>query len=202
MSESSLPLLVVATRNAHKTSEIARMLEGLYEVADLSSYASAPEVEETGHTFAENAVLKAVSASHAVPGLVLADDSGLCVDALGGEPGVRSARYAGEHAGSDENNEKLIEELSRCGSPGPHAARFLCAMTLAKDGEVLDTFIGTVEGTVQAEHRGQEGFGYDPLFIPEGYEHTFAELPADVKNNISHRGRALAQVVEWLRGRN
>lgn len=202
MSGSSLPLLVVATRNAHKTSEIARMLEGLYEVADLTSYPSAPEVEETGRTFAENAALKAVSASLAVPGIVLADDSGLCVDALGGEPGVRSARYAGEHAGSAENNEKLIAQLARCGSPGPYAARFLCAMVLAQGGEVLDTFIGTVEGTVRTELRGEEGFGYDPLFVPEGYERTFAELPGDVKNGISHRGRALAQVVERLQGRN
>ena len=201
MSESSLPLLVVATRNAHKTSEIARMLEGLYEVADLTSYPSAPEVEETGHTFAENAVLKAVSASPAVPGIVLADDSGLCVDVLGGKPGVLSARYAGEHAGSAGNNQKLIAELARCGLPGPYTARFLCAMTLAKGGEVLGTFIGTVEGTVRTELRGEEGFGYDPLFVPGGYERTFAELPVDVKNGMSHRGRALAQAVEWLRFR-
>ncbi len=201
MSPSSLPLLVVATRNAHKTGEIARMLEGLYEVADLASYPAAPDVEETGGTFAENAALKAVSASHVVPGIVLADDSGLCVDALGGEPGVRSARYAGERADSAQNNAKLTDELRRRGSSRPSTARFHCAMVLAQDGAVLDTFVGTVEGTILAEPRGAEGFGYDPLFVPEGYEQTFAELPGDVKNGISHRGRALAQVVDWLKRR-
>lgn len=196
---ASLPLLVIATRNAHKTAEIARMLEGLYEVADLSAFPDAPEVEETGSTFAENAVLKAVSASRAIPGLVLADDSGLCVDALGGEPGVRSARYAGEGGDSSANNAKLMAELARRGGEGPLTARFACAMAVARGGEVLGVFEGSVEGTMLTQLRGSEGFGYDPLFVPEGYDETFAELPGDVKNGMSHRGRALAQVIAWLR---
>lgn len=198
MASSSLPLLVIATQNAHKTAEIARMLSGLYEVSDLAAYPEAPDVEETGVTFAENAALKALSASRVIPGLVLADDSGLCVDALAGEPGVRSARYAGEGAGSAANNARLLAELARCGRSGPFSARFVCAMVLAREGEVLGTFEGKVEGTILTELRGREGFGYDPLFVPEGYDETFAELPGDVKNGMSHRGRALSLVIEYL----
>lgn len=201
MTHTPLPLLVIATHNAHKTAEMARMLAGLYEVRDLSAYPDAPDVEETGSTFADNAALKALSASRVIPGMVLADDSGLCVDVLGGEPGVRSARYAGEGAGSAANNAKLLAELSRRGGDGPYAARFVCAMVLAMGGEALGTFEGAVEGSVITELRGKEGFGYDPLFVPEGYWETFAELPADVKNRMSHRGRALASVVKHLRAK-
>ncbi len=193
------PLLVVATRNAHKTFEIARMLDGLYVVKDLSAFPDAPDVEETGATFAENAALKAISASRVIPGIVLADDSGLCVDALGGEPGVRSARYAGGSGDSARNNAKLLAALARLPLQASRTARFRCSMVLAEEGRVLGAFDGEVEGTLLAEPRGRDGFGYDPLFMPKGYEQTFAELPGDVKNGISHRGRALAKAVEFLK---
>lgn len=200
-ADMTLPLLVVATRNAHKTEEIRQMLAGLYEVCDLSSYPEAPEVEETGETFAENAALKAVSASRVIPGIVLADDSGLCVDALGGLPGVRSARFGGEDGNHELNNRKMMQELARFADDVPMTARFMCVMVLAQGGEVLGEFSGSVEGSMLKELRGAKGFGYDPLFIPEGHERSFAELGSDEKNGMSHRGRALAQAVGYLRNR-
>lgn len=174
------------------------MLGKGYEVSDLKEYPELPQVEETGVTFLENATLKAVEISEQVPGLVLADDSGLEVDALGGAPGVYSARYAGEEGNDAANNEKLLNELA--GAEGC-SARFRCVMVLAEDGEVLAHYDGAVEGKIIGEKRGEGGFGYDPLFVPEGYEQTFAELGEEVKNGLSHRARAMAKVVGWLEGR-
>lgn len=197
---TSLPLLVIATHNAHKTSEIARMLSQIYEVKDLSSYPSVPETEETGDTFAENAALKALAASRLIPGIVLADDSGLCVDALDGAPGVRSARYAGEDGDSAHNNAKLLAELSRMPANTPRTAHFQCTMVLAENGRILTECEGRIDGSILTEMRGAQGFGYDPLFVPNGYSETFAELPADVKNSMSHRGRALEKAIAYLKG--
>lgn len=196
---ASLPLLVIATHNAHKTSEIARMLCGMYEVKDLSAYPAIPETEETGDTFAENAALKALAASRLLPGIILADDSGLCVDALGGAPGVRSARYAGEDGDSALNNAKLLAELSRLPSDSPRTAHFQCTMVLAENGRILAECNGRVDGYILTELRGAQGFGYDPLFVPKGYSETFAELPADVKNSMSHRARALEKAIAYLK---
>lgn len=193
--------LLVATSNAHKAAEIQAMLGGAWQVADLRSFPQVPPAEEIGDTFAENAIIKAESVSRAVPELlVLSDDSGLEVDALGEAPGVRSARFAGEGATDADNRAKLKKELAALpGGPKPHpAARFHCCVAAAKGGRVLRTFHGTVEGTIIPQERGSAGFGYDSLFVPDGHEQTFGELSAEVKNRLSHRARALAQVIEWL----
>ena len=194
-----MPNLLVATKNAHKTMEIAAILGRDWEVVDLTRYPEAPSPEETGATFAENAVIKAVAGSLLFDGLVLADDSGLEVDALGGAPGVYSARYAGVGATDAENRAKLLRELSRHRREGARCgARFRCVMAMAEKGQTLGTFEGAVEGGVIGEERGGGGFGYDALFVPEGFALTFAELPAEVKNGLSHRARALAGVGRFL----
>lgn len=176
------------------------MLGERYEVKDLKSFPEAPEIEETGETFLENSRLKAVGISEVFDGLVLADDSGLEVDALNGDPGVHSARYAGAHGDDAGNNAKLLRELAGV-ADSERTARFRCTMVLAKQGEVLANFSGAVEGRIRDEEEGEGGFGYDPLFIPEGHEASFASLPAEVKNGMSHRARALEQVVGWLEQR-
>lgn len=189
--------LLVATRNAHKTGEIAAMLAGFFDVSDLRGLPGAPDVEETGGTFFENAALKANAISAFTGGWTLADDSGIEVDALGGAPGVRSARFAGESATDADNNRLLLGRLAAL-PDAPRTARFRCVLALSRRGEIVATFDGTVEGRVIGELRGPGGFGYDPLFIPEGHETTFGELPAEVKNGISHRSRALAKFRAWL----
>ena len=141
------------------------------------------------------ATLKAVEISKQVEGMVLSDDSGLEVDALDGAPGVYSARYAGVHGDDAGNNAKLLNELV---GVADRSARFRCVMVLAREGEALAHFDGAVEGKIISEQQGAGGFGYDPLFVPDGYEETFAELGEDVKNGLSHRARAMAQVVGWL----
>lgn len=191
--------LTIASRNAHKAKEIARILPACYQVGTLADHPEAPEVEETGKTFADNAELKACGVSRVVPGLVLADDSGLCVDALGGYPGVLSARYAGGHGNDQANNAKLINELKHLPGEAPYSARFVCAICLAEDGKVVARFLGTVEGSIILTPRGTDGFGYDPLFVPQGQGGlTFAELPAAVKDAVSHRGKALRQLAGYL----
>lgn len=194
------PLLIIATRNSHKTDEIRAMLNGIYEVVDLSAFEDVPHVEETGTTFLENATLKALSASRTLPGIVLADDSGLIVDALDGAPGVWSSSFGGEEGNHALNNERMIRDLIALGATTPDRAkaRFSCTMVLARNGEVLGDFTGAVEGHMITSPQGEGGFGYDPLFIPKGYELSFASLGSDVKNTLSHRARALEQVVLFL----
>lgn len=174
------------------------MLGPAWEVRDLTAMANAPKVDETGSTFAENAALKAVAISEAFSDLVLADDSGLTVDALNGEPGVYSARFAGEGATDAQNRQKLIGLLKTLPAQ-EFPARFQCEMVLASNGEILGSFSGTVEGIVVTFECGDQGFGYDSMFIPAGYNQTFAELPSEIKNTLSHRSRALAQVLAFLR---
>lgn len=186
--------VIVATRNAHKVEEIRAIL-GDCEILDLSAVENPPEVEETGTTFVENATLKAEAISALTDALVLADDSGLEVDALGGDPGVYSSRYAGEDGNDALNNEKLLAELE---GQEDRRARFRCVIVLARNGRALADFSGAVEGRILSKSRGVEGFGYDPLFAPEGYEDSFAELGEEIKNGMSHRANALAGVVEWL----
>jgi XTP/dITP diphosphohydrolase len=190
--------LLVATWNTHKTKEIGQILGAGWNVRDLTSLVDAPRVEETGSTFAENAALKAVAISESFPELVLADDSGLAVDALNGEPGVYSARFAGKDATDALNRSKLIGFLKALPAR-EFPARFQCAMVLASKGEVQGAFSGTVEGIVVPCERGDHGFGYDSMFIPAGYTQTFAELTSEIKNRLSHRAHALAQVVAFLR---
>ena len=192
--------LLVATQNPHKTAEIRAILGTGWEVTDLNAHRSAIAPEETGETFAANAEIKAVAASHIFPGLVLSDDSGLEVDALDGAPGVRSARYAGENATDADNRAKLLRELETTGARGKaRTARFRCVMALAENGIVFGTFDGTAEGVIINEEKGEGGFGYDSLFVPAGYCETFAQLSAEVKNRESHRACALAKAHEFLR---
>jgi XTP/dITP diphosphohydrolase len=186
--------LLIATKNAHKTSEIRAMLGVEWQVEDLTTHPEVPAPEETGATFAENAAIKALAASGIFPGIVLADDSGLEVDALGGAPGVISARYAGANASDADNRAKLLRELREF----PAKARFRCSMVLARGGKALGTFDGKVEGVVIGGERGAGGFGYDSLFVPEGFSGTFGELPVETKNQLSHRARALEKVICFL----
>ncbi len=197
MNGVSKQRLLLATRNAHKTREVREILGPGFLVEDLDAVAGFPEVEETGATFEANARLKALSASAFYDGWVLADDSGLEVDALGGDPGVRSARFAGEAASMEDNRALLLERLQ--GVEGPaRRGRFQCVLVLARDGEVRGTFSGAVEGFIAPSESGTGGFGYDPLFIPEGGALTFAEMTADQKHALSHRGRALAALARFL----
>ena len=189
--------LLIATKNAHKTAEIRAMLGDGWDVCDLNAHPEIAAPEETGATFAENAAIKALAASQLFPGLVLADDSGLEVDALAGAPGVRSARYAGEQATDAGNRAKLLRELAAIRGKA-RTARFRCALALAADGTVRATFDGTVEGVIINAERGDGGFGYDALFVPAGHCETFAQLPAAVKNQFSHRARALEKARAFL----
>ena len=190
--------LLIATSNGHKTREIGQMLGSGWQVSDLTALPHAPKIEETGATFEENAELKALAISRIFTGLVLADDSGLEVDDLNGAPGVLSARFACPNADDTDNRFLLIQKLKEVGGT-EFPARFRCVMVLASQGALLGSFGGTVEGKVILEERGYGGFGYDCLFIPLGYSETFAELQPEIKNSLSHRGRALAKVLEFLR---
>lgn len=192
--------LLVATRNAGKLKEIRRLLGDLgIAVKGLDAFPELPEIEEDGATFADNAVKKAETARDLTGLPTLADDSGLEVAALDGAPGVRSARYAGEQATDADNNRKLLAALREVPAARRRGA-FRCAMALARPGVATQVFHGRVEGVILDAERGAGGFGYDPLFLVREYGGTMAELPLDVKNRISHRGQALRQVVEFLRG--
>ncbi len=197
--------LVIATGNAHKTAEIRRILGDLVSsVEDLSAYPEIGEIEETGETFEENASIKALSVSRVLgeSTWVLSDDSGLEVDALGGHPGVYSARYAGAGASDAENREKLLEQMQQTDSgEQSRDARFRCVMVLARGAEKVTVFEGSVEGSIAETEKGERGFGYDSLFIPDGYCETFGELSGEVKNSMSHRGRALEQFKRWIAGK-
>jgi len=192
--------LIIATRNRHKTRELAAMLGREWMVEDLTGRDEIPEPEENGRTFEENARIKAEAVSRVAPGLVLADDSGLEVDLLEGAPGIRSARYAGEKATDEENRDRLLAELAQVehAAEEPVTARFRCAVALAEGGVILETFCGSVEGRIALAETGMGGFGYDPLFIPDGYSQTFAELEPEMKNRLSHRARAMKQVMDWF----
>jgi XTP/dITP diphosphohydrolase len=183
--------LLLATRNAHKTLEFSQILGPNFVVRDLSGESATPVVEETGSTFAENAILKAVTLSRRFPDLVVADDSGLEVDLLDGAPGVYSARYAGPGGTDEKNIARLLAELRRLPHDQPATARFRCTLALAREGELLNTFEGVIEGVIVDAPRGKSGFGYDPIFQPIGSTQTFAELGAAEKNRISHRARAI-----------
>lgn len=188
--------ILVATRNDGKIREISRILGGDFELIDLSAMEGMPEVEETGQTFEENAELKAVAASRQFDGWVIADDSGLEADALGGAPGVISARFAGPAATDSENSTLLLQRMEGVRGKA-RSARFRCVIVLARSGRKLAAFHGCVEGVLAPAPRGDRGFGYDPLFIPQGSCQTFAELPPETKNSISHRARALEQLRDW-----
>jgi XTP/dITP diphosphohydrolase len=192
--------LVIATRNTHKTREIQDILGPNVSVRDLGAYPEVSEIRETGTSFEENAKLKALATSGQLPALVIADDSGLEVDALGGAPGIHSARYAGANATERDKIKKLLFELARVRpTDDQRRARFRCVVALAHNGNLLGTFEGVVEGRIADQIRGDAGFGYDPIFIPDGYEQTFGELSPEVKNMISHRAKAMRSAAIKLR---
>ena len=187
--------LIVATRNAHKTREIAQIFGSASAVRDLTAHPKISEITESGTSFEENAKLKAIAVSRELPGLIIADDSGLEVNALGGAPGIQSARYAGVNASNTERIAKLLRRLANVDPKGDQRrARFRCVLAIARDGHVLAIFEGVVDGKIAERPRGSHGFGYDPIFIPDGFEETFAELPEQVKNNISHRAEAVRKM--------
>ncbi|MGQ9635137.1 MAG: RdgB/HAM1 family non-canonical purine NTP pyrophosphatase [Bryobacteraceae bacterium] len=191
--------LYCATTNAGKLREfrlaLERFSEGRIELENLPGLQRIPICEETGASFEENAVQKAVYYSRWAPGPLFADDSGLEVKALGGAPGVLSARFAGEGASDEDNNRLLLAKLD---GVKDRAAQFVCVIALADAGRLIQTFRGVVEGRMAAAPAGANGFGYDPLFFYEPFGCTFGELSAERKLEVSHRARALEQLARYL----
>ena len=192
--------LLVATQNQGKLRELQQLLADLpIELSALTDFPTVEKVPETGDSFIENASLKAVGYATQTGRLTVADDSGLEVDALGGAPGILSSRYAGEGASDADRIEKLLAELSR-NSAAERSARFVSAVVIADGaGKILNVSVGTCDGRIDFAARGSGGFGYDSVFIPNGYDQTFAEMKPETKNEISHRARALLGAVEFLR---
>ncbi len=192
--------IVLATRNPGKVAELARLLAGTgITVVSLAEFPAAPEVEETGATFAANALLKAQAAAVHTGLVALADDSGLEVDALAGRPGVYSARFAGPHASDEDNNQKLISLLTAV-PIARRTARFRSAVAIVTPDGRSEVTDGACKGSILHGPRGTDGFGYDPLFLVPELGKTFAELTMEEKNRISHRGRALRRALQLLPG--
>ena len=191
--------LLLGTRNPDKVIEITSILaDAGWSFSSLQEFPNVGEAEENFMTFAENAIAKAQFYASATGLCALADDSGLEVAALDGAPGVFSARYAGAHATDADRRTLLLSELARIEDAG-RRARFVAVVAISRpDGEILNVSEGICEGTITFAPRGTGGFGYDPLFIPDGYDQTFAELPDTIKNQISHRARALMGTREFL----
>jgi len=188
--------LLLATRNQNKTREFTQLLGPNFILRALTRTRDLPEIRETGRAFEDNAVIKAIAISKIFPDeMVIADDSGLEVDALNGAPGVFSARYGGENASDQRNVEKLLREVQ---GATKRSARFRCVIALAQNGKLMTTVAGEVGGRITKSPRGENGFGYDPIFIPEGFEETFAELPSETKNAVSHRAKAVAELVRYF----
>ncbi|MDT2045280.1 XTP/dITP diphosphatase [Priestia flexa] len=186
--------VIIATKNAGKVKDFQTLFSSKgIEVKSLLDFPEIADVEETGTTFAENAILKAEAISHTLHTAVIADDSGLSIDALGGEPGVYSARYAGEQKDDNANIEKVLEKLN--GVPfAERTARFHCTLALSVPGKDTITVDGTCEGYILEEKRGENGFGYDPIFYIEQWKRAMAELKKEEKNKISHRANALKKL--------
>ena len=184
--------IIFATKNEGKVREVRDILKNLKtKILSLSDVDFSGDVEETGSTFEENAKIKAKEIFEKYKMPVIADDSGLVVEQLNGEPGIYSARYAGADAMDKQNNDKLLNQLKNF--PEPHAAKFVCA-AVYYNGTEFTTAFGEVKGRVIHQERGTNGFGYDPLFIPDGYTQTTAELEPAVKNKISHRYKAFRKL--------
>ncbi len=190
--------LVIATTNRKKKKELKNLLKGLgIRLLSLNDFKNIPGIKEDGKTFARNAAKKAVVTSKITKRLVLADDSGLEVEALGGRPGVLSSRFSGPGATDYKNNKKLLKLLK--GIPSQRRkARFVCSVAIAERGRLLTTVTGTCSGIIGFERKGRHGFGYDPLFIVPRYGKTFAQLGPAVKNKISHRAKALGKARRFI----
>ncbi|MDE2930120.1 MAG: RdgB/HAM1 family non-canonical purine NTP pyrophosphatase [Chloroflexota bacterium] len=199
MKKSTRPLLVLATGNPGKVAELQHLLRGVpIEPATATDLGLALPADEPYATFLENAKHKALFVAEQTPLLVLGEDSGLEVDALGGKPGVLSKRYSGLQGNAEDNNTKLLRELREVPRP-QRMARFQCVAALAAAGRVLFTASGACEGLIADDPRGTGGFGYDPLFYLPDKNRTMAELSAAEKNHISHRSRALEKVIAFIR---
>lgn len=186
--------LVFATNNAHKLTEVQAAVAGKINLLNLNDIQCYDDIAETGDTFKDNASIKSNFIYNKYRINCFADDSGLEIDALKGEPGVYSARYAGEHGNHAANNSKVLEQLDGVTN---RKARFITVISLMWEGEEY-FFEGTVEGTIRAALSGADGFGYDPIFQPDGYDITFAEMTLAQKNAISHRGRAIEKLIDFL----
>ena len=187
---------VLATHNRHKAEEVQKILDALnIKIETLEDHGINDEIIEDGLTMSENAWIKANFVFEKLGGNIIADDSGLEVDALDGQPGLHSARYAGLHRNNDDNIDKLLKEMTGIEN---RSAQFRAVLAVYLEGEKL-TFEGIVRGTIAEERIGTDGFGYDPIFIPDGYNTSFGVIPATIKNKISHRARALDQLRQHLR---
>ncbi len=181
--------LIFATKNKGKLKEVKNIFSEFdLELLSLNELPDPPEIIEDGNTFEENSLIKSRTIFKKYGDPVFADDSGLSVEQLNGAPGVYSARYAGEHATYKENNEKLLKELSSF--PPPHKAKFVCCASYVDADTEIITF-GELHGEIITEYRGENGFGFDPIFVPDGYDKTLAELSLEEKNCISHRAKAM-----------
>ena len=197
--------IILASRNKKKIRELKKIIEEgivlqeekIVNILTPDDFPHCEEVEEDGETFEANAIKKAVYVAKCSGLSAIADDSGIEVDALDGAPGVYSARYAGENSDDMANNRKLLDEMKDVPDE-KRSARFTCCIALAHSNEVK-TFMGHVEGKIGRENRGENGFGYDPLFFPEGHDRTFAEMTDDEKHSMSHRGRALEKLQKYLK---
>ncbi|MDE0159109.1 MAG: XTP/dITP diphosphatase [Candidatus Dadabacteria bacterium] len=188
--------IVIATRNKGKLGEFRSILaDGYDEILSLADFEEVPEIKETGLSFRENAFIKAKTTSDFLGMDAIGDDSGLVVDALGGAPGIYSARYAGEGSSDNENNEKLLYELK---GEKNRNARFVCCIALVLAGGTQEFFEGECHGEIIQEKRGQSGFGYDPVFYVSQYGKTMAELGPDIKNRISHRAIASEKLLSYF----
>lgn len=188
--------LIFATGNKGKLKEVQKIFADTeFEIVSLYDLGDVPEIEENGITYAENALIKAkaIFEIHKLP--VIADDSGLSVEQLNGEPGVFSARYAGENCTYDDNNRKLIKELEKFEKP--HFARFVCSAVFFNGKEIISTF-GEFNGEIISEFKGEHGFGYDPIFVPQNSNRTLAEFTSEEKNKVSHRAIAFEKLKEKL----
>jgi XTP/dITP diphosphohydrolase len=191
--------IVLATTNSKKVEEMKRIFSGCeIRFLALDSFADCPEVVEDGKTFRANALKKALTVAKFTGYPAVADDSGLEVTALGGAPGVFSARYAGEGARDEENVRKLLHEMRRFRGRSSREARFVCCIAFATPEGERRTFTGYARGSIGLSQRGFNGFGYDPVFYPEGYDRTFAEMTAIEKDRLSHRGKAMKKLVTYL----
>lgn len=188
--------LVFATNNGHKLHEVRELLRecGGVEIVSLMDIGCVDDIEETGTTLDENSLIKAKYVWDKYGKNCFADDTGLEVEALDGRPGVYSARYAGEGCTFKDNVVKLLKEME---GKGNRRACFRTVITLIMDGKV-HSFEGRVDGRILEKETGDEGFGYDPVFVPDGYDDSFAEMPLDLKNSISHRGKAMMKLVKWI----
>ncbi|MCD9185784.1 MAG: RdgB/HAM1 family non-canonical purine NTP pyrophosphatase [Pyrinomonadaceae bacterium] len=199
MQTNNLQLLA-ATNNKGKIKELKELLADLpFELKGLNDFANISEVEETGTTFEENAILKAKGYANQTGIWAVADDSGLEIEALNGAPGVYSARYGGADSGYDKKNEMILAQMAQTGSEN-RAAQFVCVMAISDEkGEIKHLAQGVCRGKIAFQPGGTNGFGFDPIFVPDGYENTFGELSNEIKQKISHRGVASAEIIRFLR---